>query len=108
LQYVALASRPALPSSLCPYTTLFRSFTSVSLDPPLIAFFPDKKSTSFPRIREVGFCCVNVLSADQAELSAQFARSAAEKFDGVRSEEHTSELQSRANPVCRLLLEKKN
>src|SRR5690554_7497881 len=29
-------------------------------------------------------------------------------FDTTRSEEHTSELQSRPHPVCRLLLEKKN
>src|SRR5438874_4018760 len=34
--------------------------------------------------------------------------SAADKFDKRRSEEHTSELQSRRDLVCRLLLEKKN
>src|SRR5690606_41385961 len=35
-------------------------------------------------------------------------QAAATKFGGLRSEEHTSELQSRENLVCRLLLEKKN
>ncbi|HEY2100013.1 MAG TPA: flavin reductase family protein, partial [Pseudonocardia sp.] len=37
------------------------SFTSVSLDPPLVAFLPDRSSTSFPKIRTARSFCVNVL-----------------------------------------------
>lgn len=59
------------------------SFTSVSLDPPLVAFFPDRKSTSWPRIEKVGKFCVNVLGSDQQPLCRQFAASGTDKFAGV-------------------------
>jgi len=51
------------------------SFTSVSLDPPLVAFLPDKTSTSWPKIRSVGSFCVNVLGADQESICRTFASS---------------------------------
>ncbi|GAA4078597.1 flavin reductase [Nocardioides kongjuensis] len=59
------------------------SFTSVSLDPPLVAFFPDKKSTSWPKIAPAGHFCVNILSADQEHLCRRFASKAEDKFAGV-------------------------
>ncbi|MGE2833112.1 flavin reductase family protein [Mycobacterium sp. SMC-4] len=59
------------------------SFTSVSLDPPLIAFFPDKGSTSWPRIKAAGRFCVNVLSADQEFVCRQFAAKGIDKFAGI-------------------------
>ncbi len=59
------------------------SFTSVSLDPPLVAFFPDKKSSSWPRIEKVGKFCVNVLASDQQALCRQFAASGGDKFAGI-------------------------
>ncbi|HVT66106.1 MAG TPA: flavin reductase [Trebonia sp.] len=59
------------------------SFTSVSLEPPLVAFLPDKSSTSWPRIRDAGMFCVNILSSGQKELCAQFARKGTDKFAGV-------------------------
>jgi 3-hydroxy-9,10-secoandrosta-1,3,5(10)-triene-9,17-dione monooxygenase reductase component len=59
------------------------SFTSVSLDPYLVGFLPSRTSTSFPRIRTAGSFCVNVLAADQAELSRRFASSGGDKFTGV-------------------------
>lgn len=59
------------------------SFTSVSLEPPLVAFLPDKSSTSWPKIRDAGMFCVNILSAGQKELCAQFARKGTDKFAGV-------------------------
>src|SRR5690625_5836312 len=43
----------------------------------------------------------------QKQLSTRRPRSAIASMCGVRSEEHTSELQSRGHLVCRLLLEKK-
>jgi flavin reductase (DIM6/NTAB) family NADH-FMN oxidoreductase RutF len=59
------------------------SFTSVSLDPPLLAFFPDKSSSSFPRIRSSDSFCVNVLSADQEWVCRVFATKGADKFAGL-------------------------
>lgn len=59
------------------------SFTSVSLDPPLVAFFPDKASTSWPRIERAGRFCVNVLASDQRRLCGTFAAKGGDKFAGV-------------------------
>lgn len=60
------------------------SFSSVSLDPPLIAFYPDKTSSSWPQIREQKRFSVNVLSDEQEDLCRKFARKGADKFAGVR------------------------
>jgi flavin reductase (DIM6/NTAB) family NADH-FMN oxidoreductase RutF len=60
------------------------SFTSVSLDPPLIAILPAKTSVSWPRIGAAGAFCVNVLHAGQEALCRTFATSGADKFAGVR------------------------
>ncbi|HEY1968349.1 MAG TPA: flavin reductase, partial [Pseudonocardia sp.] len=59
------------------------SFTSVSLDPPLVAFLPDKSSTSFPKIRTASSFCVNVLAADQEAICRAFATKGGDKFAGV-------------------------
>lgn len=59
------------------------SFTSVSLDPPLVAFLPDKSSSSFPKIREAGCFCVNVLADDQEAVCRSFAAKGADKFAGI-------------------------
>lgn len=59
------------------------SFTSISLDPPLVGFLPDKRSTSWPKIEETGRFCVNVLSAVQRDHCQRFATSGENKFDGV-------------------------
>src|SRR5262249_52915322 len=67
-----------------PAAMLVSSFTSVSLEPPLVAFLPDKSSTSWPAIRAAGSFCVNILSAGQQELCAQFARKGGNKFEGVK------------------------
>ena len=59
------------------------SFTSVSLDPPLVAFLPDRSSTSFPTIRETGSFCVNVLADDQELVCRAFATRGADKYANV-------------------------
>lgn len=59
------------------------SFSSVSLDPPLVGFFPGAQSTSWPRIRGAGFFCVNVLGEDQEDICRVFAGSDADKFASV-------------------------
>ncbi len=59
------------------------SFFSVSLDPPLVGFCAGAQSSSWPRIREAGRFCVNVLAADQEEECRVFASKGADKFAGV-------------------------
>jgi flavin reductase (DIM6/NTAB) family NADH-FMN oxidoreductase RutF len=59
------------------------SFTSVSLHPPLVAFFPDRGSTSWPRIERAGRFCVNVLGAHQQDICSRFASKAEDKFAGL-------------------------
>src|SRR2546430_11834308 len=67
-------------STLFPYTTLFRSFRAAA-------------------------CCIRSASQNRSTGCLERANSPGHK--SCRSEEHTSELQSQSNLVCRLLLEKK-
>lgn len=60
-----------------------QSFYSVSLEPALVSFSVMKSSTSYPRIRETGRFCVNVLAHNQGELSNQFARRGTDKWADV-------------------------
>lgn len=60
-----------------------QAFTSLSLDPPMVALAPGKNSTSWPRIARSGRFCVNVLADDQEALSRDFAKSGGDKFTGV-------------------------
>ncbi|MER7565874.1 flavin reductase family protein [Streptomyces sp. NPDC048523] len=60
-----------------------QSFSSLSLDPPLVAFMVGRTSTTWPRVSRAGVFCVNVLSADQGPLCRAFAVSGADKFAGV-------------------------
>ena len=60
-----------------------QSFSSVSLDPPLVMFIPAKTSRAWPAIQRSGHFCVNFLSADQIELSNVMASKGADKFAGV-------------------------
>jgi 3-hydroxy-9,10-secoandrosta-1,3,5(10)-triene-9,17-dione monooxygenase reductase component len=59
------------------------SFVSVSLEPPLIGFFPSKTSSSWPRMRNAPGFCVNVLADDQIDISRRFARSGGDKFADI-------------------------
>jgi flavin reductase (DIM6/NTAB) family NADH-FMN oxidoreductase RutF len=60
------------------------SFTSVSLDPPLVGFLPMVESARWKAIEAAGAFCVNVLGAEQASLCWQFAKSSIEHpFEGV-------------------------
>src|SRR3989449_7800485 len=91
-------------STLFPYTTLFRS--GQDFEPPLHARMSITFYSKFWRVYRSG---VFALRAEAAMES--WSRGTA-GFDSagaplVRSEEHTSELQSRLHIVCRLLLEKK-
>src|SRR5260370_8854690 len=86
-------------STLFPYTTLFRSIRDgltqylpgSSIPPTIRSVSPSPENRQQERRREMPHC----------------TKCGAMVVEGVRSEEHTSELQSHLNLVCRLLLEKK-
>jgi flavin reductase (DIM6/NTAB) family NADH-FMN oxidoreductase RutF len=50
-----------------------QSFTSLSLEPPLVLICASRSSVSWPTIRQSGHYCVNILSADQEVVSRRFA-----------------------------------
>lgn len=60
------------------------SFTSVSLDPPLVAFCVAHTSTSWPRVRGGKVVTVNVLAEDQQAVCAQMATRGGDKFAGLK------------------------
>jgi 3-hydroxy-9,10-secoandrosta-1,3,5(10)-triene-9,17-dione monooxygenase reductase component len=60
------------------------SFTSASLEPPLVGFLPAKSSGTWPRIQAIGFFCVNVLASDQQDVCRQLATRGEHKFTDVR------------------------
>src|SRR5689334_23891029 len=80
-------------STLFPYTTLFRSTGSVSVRKPVSV--PPGNVPSTPSVSGRSF------------LSEKSPAKASSMSSMLRSEEHTSELQSQFHLVCRLLLEKK-
>jgi flavin reductase (DIM6/NTAB) family NADH-FMN oxidoreductase RutF/DNA-binding IclR family transcriptional regulator len=59
------------------------SFTSVSLDPPLVAFLPDRNSSTWPRIEACGRFCVNILGAEQEQLCRRFASRVPDKYGDI-------------------------
>jgi flavin reductase (DIM6/NTAB) family NADH-FMN oxidoreductase RutF len=56
------------------------SFSSVSLDPPLVSFYVDRSSTTWPWLRGADHFAVNILASHQAELAARFARKGIDRF----------------------------
>ncbi len=57
-----------------------QSFVSLSLDPPLIALCPGKNSSSWPKLRDSGSFCINILAADQKPVCDAMAQSGGDKF----------------------------
>lgn len=66
-----------------PIGMIVGSFTSVSLDPPLVAFLPAKQSSTAPRIVGSGRFLVNVLGAHQEPVSRAFVTGGDSRFDSV-------------------------
>lgn len=60
------------------------SFTSVSLEPPLVLWCLDRDAGCFPAFQAASTFAVNVLSAQQHYLSRQFSTPANDKFAGVK------------------------
>ncbi|MFE3190393.1 flavin reductase family protein [Nocardia sp. NPDC059240] len=60
-----------------------QSFASLSIDPPLVSFFPARTSSTWPKIRAAGRFCVNILADHQDEICRQLGRPGPDKFAGV-------------------------
>jgi flavin reductase (DIM6/NTAB) family NADH-FMN oxidoreductase RutF/DNA-binding IclR family transcriptional regulator len=63
-----------------PVGMVIGTFTSVSLDPQLVGFLADRRSSSWSRIREAGSFCVNVLSSEQEHVCRAFAGKEHDRF----------------------------
>ena len=84
------------------------SFTSVSLDPPLVAFCPDKRSSSWPRIEAAGAFCVNILAADQVDVCNAFAGKSDDKFGEITWDTtHLGSPSTRRQPGLDRLLDRR-
>ena len=78
------------PTGVCLITTLgpsgeragltVNSFSSVSLDPPMVLWSLSRKASSAPVFRDAEYFAINVLAAGDAEVSSHFAKSADNKF----------------------------
>lgn len=68
------------------YGVTANSFTSLSLDPPLCLFCLDYRALSFEAFVSARHFAVNVLSEDQEVLATNFARSSADKWQGIPHE----------------------
>ena len=66
-----------------PAAMVVGSFTSVSLDPPLVAFLPDRNSSSWAKIKDCACFCVNILGAEQEDLCRRLSSKDPDKFAGV-------------------------
>src|SRR5690606_41293155 len=91
--YVCLLASCPRRSTLFPYTTLFRSWLEIAPDSGAREVYMKKFGTAI--LAGVAMSVVMSVTAYAQDITVG------------RSEEHTSELQSRENLVCRLLLEKK-
>src|SRR5690606_41138032 len=98
--------RPPPSSTLFPYTTLFRSDMYLLPDLSTFRVIPYERGEDTTTARVI----CDTFTPDGKPFPGDpsyVLRRAVEEARALRSEEHTSELQSRENLVCRLLLEKK-
>src|SRR5438094_7540652 len=93
--------RPPQRSTLFPYTTLFRSVHPVQVSQDVEEEQEGDEVEGDPAAGPLGDRVRRRRSEEREEMAGDWHR------DGSRSEEHTSELQSPYDLVCRLLLEKK-
>src|SRR5690606_40451205 len=98
IPFFLLLIRLPLRSTLFPYTTLFRSFSErhAELNEILISNAREKEKLE-----------KKLKAFESKDRKSEILGFYTSRMTSFRSEEHTSELQSRENLVCRLLLEKK-
>ncbi|HEY2715089.1 MAG TPA: flavin reductase family protein [Solirubrobacterales bacterium] len=82
---VVTARAPAAPGAAGgePVGMVANSFTSVSLQPPLVLFCAGAESDTWPRIRQADGFCVNVLGHHQSRLAVSFARKGTDRYEDV-------------------------
>ena len=78
------------PTGVCLVTTMgpsgkpegmtINSFTSVSLDPPMVLWSLSRAASSAPVFRDAEYFAVNILAADDTEISSHFAKQGPDKF----------------------------
>ena len=85
---VAIAS--VMDAQGTPHGLTVSSFTSVSLEPPLILVCLGHEVTSIDLFRSARHFGINVLSENQQELSERFARKGYDRFDGLEWERGTT------------------
>lgn len=71
------------PESGVPTGLAANSFTSISLDPPLVGFCVAHTSSTWPKLRSADRQCVNILSEPQTEVCLQLAAKGGDKFAGL-------------------------
>ena len=81
---VAVCSQdPAEPDSRALIGMAASSFTTVSLDPPLVSVCVQNTSTTWPRLRTAPAIGVSVFAGEQSQLCRQMAGTAEHRFDGI-------------------------
>src|SRR5207249_11464106 len=104
LSFLSLSPRTP-PPPLFPYTTLFRSISASTACCGVSKLrVPTVEAAGVADGLSMGDCCA---AKGAANRKAEAAVQPSQRYFEIRSEEHTSELQSRFDLVCRLLLEKK-
>src|SRR5206468_5936860 len=93
-------NQPLVANKLFPYTTLFRSCPCTTI---FSTTKPSAGELTLKVRRASRFFSNSAICSSEMSKNFNFARAKLK-----RSEEHTSELQSRSDLICRLLLEKKN
>mgnify|MGYP001183946724 FL=1 len=63
-----------------PVGLTLQSFVSISLEPLLVAISPAKSSVSWPKIRDSGRFCINILAQDQQSICEAMSKSGKDKF----------------------------
>src|SRR5688500_19335992 len=96
-----MTRHPPRPT-LFPYTTLFRSQATASIVDQVLPGLDIAATHGWAKVLKHS----TVVTSNGSE--AKFESGGEQNYFVSRSEEHTSELQSPCNLVCRLLLEKKN
>ena len=83
---ICLITRRQKEDDTAPTGIVVNSFTSVSLNPPRVLWCLDKNSNRFEAFMESDSFGVNILAADQQDLSDSFAEGTRSDFDDIESE----------------------
>ena len=78
------------------------SFSSLSLEPPLVLWSLDKKSKSLSAFIAATHFAINVLASDQMDISNNFARTSEDKFNNIKLSESKYDLPLLSGTVAHL------